>query len=714
MDWTKESVSAEDVRRLYDLYAVDLIGSSILARRHIVSADDVKYYLESDSSILHNPFLFKEMVRFIERIRSAAEDHEKVCIFGDRDADGVTSTALLYRELQSMGIDVSFCLPDGDEPYGLSIEAVDKASSDKITLAITVDCGISNNAEIDYAKKKGIDTLVADHHLASGELPDAYAIVDPKLEDSGYPFSHLAACGVVVKCIWALRFSQTEWYNQEIAFLHAVPGNDTVVIEAAKMKNFIITERVTEEVVPGIIKANKSKVLNMLADAGCPVFVMDRNEELYLLSKAFPDGVDFALQDIRPLVEEALPVTRKKSLYTLTQNSRMAKYNPRGKNEFDTLTAIFTACVMASNPSLSKDYDKLFDLVAIGTIADLMPMIDENRILVKRGIQVIEEGRRKCLIPLLASHNLLSRRLTTSDISWNLTPLINAAGRLGKPQVAEKLLLCDNESDAAELATQLDALNRERQKMGEESWSRILPLAKKSMEQTGGKIVIVEDPYLERGLTGMIASRLLRQFKVPCIVIANLKDGRCTASLRSSESLNIRDFLSSYNDILLDYGGHACAGGLSIDADKLPELKKRILEDINYFDTEYSSGDSIQIDASIPKDYMTPDLIKLVELFEPYGEQNPPLNFLMEGATIEDIVLMGNNPVKGGASHVKLTLCYGKYRWPAVYWNAADRIGSDFQIGSTVDVVFRLSRNYFRTQENLQLTVIDMQRHRTR
>ena len=208
MIWNKKPVASSLVRQLNEQYGIDMITASIMARREITSAEQVKFLLEKELTWLHNPFLFDDMETVVERILDARTEGERVRIYGDRDVDGITSTALLHLELSALGIDVSHRLPEGDEPYGLSRNGVDEAHQDGVTLIITVDSGISNIDEISWARELGIDVIVLDHHIGGESLPPAIAIINPKLAGSGYPFEHLAGVGVVAKVIWALQIGR--------------------------------------------------------------------------------------------------------------------------------------------------------------------------------------------------------------------------------------------------------------------------------------------------------------------------------------------------------------------------------------------------------------------------------------------------------------------------------------------------------------------------
>ncbi|MCQ2398451.1 MAG: single-stranded-DNA-specific exonuclease RecJ [Sphaerochaetaceae bacterium] len=708
MKWTSRTFSYSDIGVLQERYNLDLVSAKVFAGRGITDASRIKFYLENDISFLHNPFLFDDMETFCDRILSAVEDKEKVRIFGDRDVDGITSTALFVEELSRLGLETSYTVPLGDEPYGLTKENIDKAVNDGITLAITVDCGISCFEEINYARSKGLDFLVTDHHLPSEILPPACAVIDPKICGCGYPFADLAGCGVVAKCIWALRFAMTDLYKETFLLLHTLPGNGTIIIEAVKLENLLVTDRVSEEVVPGVLSQQNSRLINFL-NCNLPVFVLDSETETNLLRKAFPKA-EIALCDLRTGFERVIPSVRGKSLFALSERSRFALYS-QTKSELDTLIGLFGAWVRACNPSLYKEYLKVTDLVAIGTISDMMPMEDENRIFVKNGFRQLELSSRESLIPCMSIQNLLGKRLSATDIGWQVSPLINAAGRLGQPDIAVDMILSSDRGKALENAQLLVKLNDKRKKLGEDCWERLQVQAKKSYEKSGTKFVMVSDEKIPRGITGILATRLLKAFRVPSMVIARISDNRVVGSMRSSEDFNCHEFLSCFSEYFDDFGGHACAGGFTLSPDKVDGFIKAVEENIEYLDCPgQEATDELVIDTSLSEDQFTLKIMDVVEKFEPYGEQNGPLVFMIENARIENLTSMKNqkNPAE---NHLKMQISFGSYKWPAVYWAASRKAGEQFNDGDIVDVVFRLGRNWYRNQENIQLTIADMRRH---
>lgn len=706
MNWTKKKVDPDEVMKLHKRYKMGMLTCSILANRGIVERDKVKYYLETELLYLHSPFEFEDMEDVVERIKAAETEGEKVRIFGDRDVDGITSTVLLQTELEERGIDVSYTVPDGDDPYGMTVEKVQKAYAEGVTLLITVDCGISEIEEIKEANRLGIDTIVLDHHLSGSEIPDAYAIIDPKKEGTTYPFPHLAGCGVVAKTIWALRFSETDLYNEEFILLHSQPGNDTIIIQAAKMRNFKILDRKIEELNPGLVKKEQSQILEFL-NCSLPTFVLDKDIEVKQLQRAFGSNVDLFLQDIREKLDKTIPSIRGKSLFTLAGISHTGRYSLFEKDELDVLIGIFNSLFLISHPQLSSEYDKILDLVAIGTVADLMPMVDENRILLKRGLKTLSTCPRKSLLPLLSANNLLGKSLTTTNIGWNISPLLNSAGRLGKPTVAIDMLLAkENDDIEAKSAVLLD-FNKQRKKMGSDAWTKMQGEAKTSCERFGSKMVLVHKTEVYRGITGLMASRLLAQFKVPAMVIASSDDSEVlSGSMRSQKGFNILPFFKKFEDILETFGGHANAGGFSIKKSNINILIKNMENALDYMDCVEEEEDNVDIDCTIPEEFMNPDLIKICEKFEPYGQANNPIVFHIQGATVVDYQYIKGG--KAGTRNVRLTISYGTYSWPCIYWNGGDQVGKTFDKDVVVDCVFRLGRNYFNNQDSIQLTIIDI------
>jgi single-stranded-DNA-specific exonuclease len=706
MKWIKKSLDIEEVRQLSSRYKVDLLTCSILARRRITDREKVKYFLENDLLFLHSPFEFKDMQSAIERVLDAIESGEKIRVFGDKDVDGITSTVLLVNELKRLGVDVSYTVPDGNDPYGMTVEKIYKAKEDGISLIITVDCGISEVEEIAAANSLYIDTIVLDHHISGEVLPDAYAIIDPKQKGSKYPFPHLAGCGVCAKFIWALRFASSQYFNEDYILLHAQPGNDSIIVQAMKVRNLVVVDRIIEIINPGIMSPQQSKLIDFL-NCGVPIIVLDEEVERRQLSKAFNSQFEIYLQDLRPALNKSFPSLSTKSLFALAKISKSGRYSEIIGDELDVLMGIFNSLIFTNDPLLSKDFDTVLDLVAIGTVADMMPMEDENRILVRRGLNVLSTNPRKSLLPLLAQAKLINKKITTTHIGWNISPIINSAGRLGNPQVAIEMFLASDQEEIESKSGELFSFNKERQKLSDEAWHSMQNEAQDNYEAFGSKLVFVKNTKVARGITGLMASRLMNAFKSPSMVLCDNEDGTYIGSMRSPKGFHITKFLKNFESLLLNFGGHANAGGFSLKKENLDSFVKQVSDKLDHMDDlEDVSDDEVEIDCSVSEKDFNPKLMNLVETFEPYGQNNTPLVFHIEKAQLVDYNFV--NGGKNGNRNVKLVISFNSYRWPCIYWNGGKKIDEEFKKDMFVDIVFKMGYNNFQNSESIQLNIIDI------
>jgi single-stranded-DNA-specific exonuclease len=660
----------------------------------------MRFFLESDPRHLHNPFLMPAMADAVERINAAVDSGEKMLIFGDRDVDGITATVLLFEALADMGADVQWMLPEGEEIYGLSDKVIDRVADLGIGLLITVDCGVSNAAEIALAASRGIESIVIDHHNPPPELPPAVAVVDPKLP--GYPFRDLCGCAVASKVEWALRFSRSSFYGMSVCLLNARPANETVVVEAVRLTNLVETDRIQENLVPGLVEIGKTRLADFTGQD--EVLVMDAAMQARLLARAFGPDVPLSLSDIAPLIARYLPDLAGKSLLKLQQSSPSSKYSSRPSPEIDALKEVFTSLVLEREKERLAPASTRLDLVTLATLADLMPLADENRILVRRGLSLLRASERNGLRQMFKRKDLLGKRISTTDIAWQISPLLNSAGRMGEPGTATRLFLARTAEEAEALVGQLFALDARRKSMGESAWNAMLGQAKEALEKSGGRCVLVHDERVQRGITGIMASRLQAFFKTPAIVIAEAGD-TVVGSIRCNRPQVIADFFARHGSDFLNFGGHDFAGGFSMERSRLDSFLDSFythVEDITRLTRE--EEETLVIDAEIPVTFLSPDLQKTVDLLEPYGEGNPALVFLTRGMRVAHCELIG----KKDLNHLKLLLDAGRTKWPAVYWNAAPRFPGEFTVGDTVDVVYRLGRNSYGGGENLQLTILDL------
>jgi single-stranded-DNA-specific exonuclease len=249
-------------------------------------------------------------------------------------------------------------------------------------------------------------------------------------------------------------------------------------------------------------------------------------------------------------------------------------------------------------------------------------------------------------------------------------------------------------------------MNEDRKKIGEEIWTAVEPAAADNLQAYKNKLAVAYGPSIPRGVTGIMANRLLSRFKVPAMVVS-FGEEVFTASLRSIRGFDLRFLLEPCSDLFLDWGGHNFAAGFSIAKENWESFLERLkfkAPEINLSDEE--DGETLKIDAELPLSYLNPGIFTLLDRFEPFGEGNEPLIFMAKNIKISEISLMG----KPEAKHVKLTLDTQSHKWPAVYWQAADKVKKDFDLGDQVDVVFRITRNYFKGIETPQLVINDLKR----
>ncbi|MCL2809239.1 MAG: single-stranded-DNA-specific exonuclease RecJ [Treponema sp.] len=709
MKWEKREISGELVKEISTKYGCDLLTASILARRGHKNGDSIRYFLEDDITSLRNPFALDGMEDAVERILAAKEEGEKVLIFGDGDVDGITGTALLAGYLENIGLDVSWRIPTGDESYGLSLEAVEEFAAKDGTLIITVDCGISRFAEIKRAGELSVDVIVTDHHEPQDELPQALVIINPKLKNSTYPFRNLSGCGVAFKLVCALRFAlRSDLYGQQMCLLNTRPVNDAWIIEIAKTRNLIITDSLIETIVPGMVSINETRLPAFLE--GQHILCWDAALHKQTFTKLFGKGIEVGMMDIAPLIGKEIPQTTGQSLLRIKELSKIARYSDRELSELDVFVNLFTsyAKIKEKNTEDTENENADLQLAALGTIADIMPLLDENRIIVRRGIEALVKKPRFGLLQLMQKLDLTGRHFETKDISWKLCPTINAARRMGSAQTAAALFFEKDLLKREQLATELAGMNEKRKELEEETWAGIESMAYKTFDEYEQKFVLVYSEKINKGITGLMAQRACRNFNAPAIAVS-IGEEICTGSIRSARGYNVCALLDQCAGLFIDAGGHQAAGGFSLLMENWNKFTERLENIVSAIEFDKEKDEKvIQIDAELPHDYLTPDLFKMVDRFEPYGNENDQLVFMTKQISIKEINLIG----KPEAKHVKMTLDAGKYKWPALYWHNAERvINKEFAVNDKVDIIFNLNRDYFKGNETPQILIIDLKKN---
>ncbi|MCQ2611254.1 MAG: single-stranded-DNA-specific exonuclease RecJ [Treponema sp.] len=707
-NWIKKDITSDQVKKLCQAYKLDPLKASILLRRGITSGSDLMFYLEDDMRYTHNPFLLNQMEDAVDRIIDAKEEGEKILIFGDRDVDGVTSTTLLYQALLDFGIkpeDLTYKIPTGDDPYGLTEDAVNQHAANYGSLIITVDCGISNHKEIELASNLGIDVIVTDHHNQNGQLSEPAIVVNPKRTDTTYPFSGISGCAVAFKLASALRFSKSDIYKQDVCLLSVRPDGEAFIIECAKLHNLVKKSVLTETIVPGTKRISDTRLVNYLT--GQQIFVWDDKATQSMLQEIFGQGVEFNTFDIRPEVSKIFPAFSSMTLEALKDKSKIAFYNNSVFTELDAFENVFITYVNkiieVSHPGNIKKTEEEIQLVMLAAIADIMPLQNENRIFVKHGLDSINSGKcRTGITELLARMNLLGKNLTSTDISWNVIPALNSCGRMGIPEVALNLLLEEDPAQRDKIAAQIIDTNTQRKSLISTAWELVGVPAGDTLPSYNNKFCVLIDERINRGILGLVASKLVQRYKVPSLCLTYIDQDTVIGSMRSCSGIDCTAILSSLGDIFINFGGHNAAAGFSLYRQNLETFLgglKQISQTINLC----SDNDDIIIDAQLPPEYLTPDILKLCDSFEPIGEANQTLQFMSTNLTVSQAQIVG----KTEKTHLKLTLDNGLHKVPAMFWGAGAMLNKEICIGDKIDVVYNIERNIFNGMESMQLIIVD-------
>ena len=556
--WTIGTPKEQDVALLRGAGYPYLL-STVLAARGISSAEEAAEFLDRERSLTTSPMLMRDMDKAVERIQRAIAGGETVAVFGDYDVDGITSTVLLLDYLKSCGVNCLRYIPRRiEDGYGLSCDAIQGLHDQGATLMITVDCGITGNEEVAFARSLGMDVVVTDHHECKETLPDAVAVVDPHRPDCPYPFKHLAGVGVALKLVMALG----------------------------------------------------------------------------------------------------------------------------GENREDALFARY--CTLA----------------AIGTVADVMRMEGENRTIVSCGLEALPHTDFVGVHALLKESGLLGKPITSIQIGFVLSPRINAAGRMGKADLAADLLETSDPARAEELARQLCDLNRERQAVEQAICADAVSKIQSLRSEERSALVLSSENW-HQGVVGIVASRLSEKYSCPSFMI-HLKDGTGKGSCRSYGGFNLFAALESCADLLDGFGGHELAAGFTIQEGNIDAFRQRM----NRYVRSASGGElpvsSLDIDAAItcPGDVSLSEVEHLSQL-EPYGAGNPRPTFALLGATVDAVQSVGQG------KHLKLRLSKGTCRFDAIFFSVTEE-ECGVAAGMRVDAAFYLQANTFRGNTTLQLQLIDI------
>jgi len=558
--WSMQPSFGRASQKLSDSLGISPIVADILAQRGFRQPEEAIEFLRPTLLNLSSPFLFRDMARVIERLTQALEKKEKVLVYGDYDVDGVTSTTLLYKVLSDLGFQAVTYIPNRqDEGYGLNPEAIKRAAKAGVTVIITVDCGITSVMEVGLARTLHIDVIVTDHHEPPDSLPEAFAILNPKAADSGYPFRELAGVGVAFKLGQALLQSF---------------GNSKVGIHT----------------------------------------------ELGLL-----------------------------------------------------------------------------DLVALGTIADLVPLVGENRVFVHYGLNQMKETQHLGLEVLLEECGLRDKALKAGQIGFMVAPRINAAGRMDSAKSGLELLLTQDRARARELAGLLTQENQLRQ----ETEKAILAEAIALVEgKPLPRVIVLSANHWHHGVIGIVASRLVERYYRPVFMIAE-EGENAKGSARGISGYPVLEQLSTQAHLLAKFGGHRAAAGFSLATEDIERFREGLNEQAAVF-KETLFLEELKIDRQVSLEAVSGDLLHDLEKMAPFGYGNPGPILACKGIVVHSVSAVGKE-----RSHIKFR-----------FGSQGEQDGIAFRLGerlnelsqeTRLDTAFSLDWNTFRGPEKVQLMIKDIQ-----
>ncbi len=555
--WSVAKLNKENAGAISERYELPPIICALMDIRGFVTEEDIRDFLFNESTI-EDPFELKDMDKACERIHKALNNGERICVYGDFDADGVTSTSLLYSYLDTVGADVTYYIPARDsEGYGMHNEAIDKIKADGVELIVTVDNGISAVEEVAYAKSLGIDTVVTDHHLPGDKLPEAYAVVDMHRPDCKSKFKTISGVGVAFKLVCALEGEYAD--------------------------------------------------------------------------------VDMLL-------------------------------------------------------------DNYSDLLSIGTIGDIMPLVKDNRVFVKRGLKSINNSDRAGINALCEASGLANKEISAGNISFGLVPRINAAGRLGLSSDSVTLLTTEDYSEAQKIAVKISDDNTERQRIEKEIITDIEELISQNPGLVNDRVIIIDGDNWHQGVIGIVSARVKDMYGKPCIIIT--KDGDiCKGSGRSIEGFDIWKAVSSCSDLLDHYGGHPMAVGLALIGENISEFRRRINEFAK--NNGEMPFDRLNIDLKLNSSALDVELAKDLKYLAPFGNGNPVPVFQLSRLKLTGITPLASD------KHLKLSLTNGKNRISALWFFTSTK-DNPFKIGDEVDLAVNLDVNVYKNTESLSIIIKDI------
>ena len=710
--------------------------ASVIVNRGINSVRDADVFLNPNFFDLENPFLINDMDRAVRRLRQAVDNSEKVLIYGDRDVDGVSAVCVLLHTLRSFGLAAEWYIPS-EAGYGLHTSIIEKYLHSGVRLLVTVDCGISNHQEVSFARSKGIDVIVTDHHEPPDTLPlDAYAIVNPKMKGNECPFKEIAGCEVALKLAQGLLISYEDYYNRDMVVLDIEttglhPVLDEIVeIAAVKVRNFVVQDKFHSLVRPN--KGIPSEVINIHGItedmcAGAPG-IKSALEKLFDFTgdaTLIAHNADFDLGFINHYAKMVMGKTldnpvidtlllsrdffqfRSHALGSLTRDLGMKiVHQHRALDDALATLKVYERLEQIRNTKIRFFLQEHLDMVCLGTIADMVPLVSENRILVKHGLSALKKTR-KYGIKLLTERFSSTKPFTAETVAYNIVPLLNSCGRRGRPEMAVELLTTDNRGRAETILEEILSINRERKELQSLNIEKFTESLKQQCDIERDKLFFVVAEGIEHGVTGIVASQIVREYNRPVILLI-LDGDEAMGAGRTVGGYSIHLMLERCKDILIKFGGHAQAVGLSVHVSKIEELRGRIRKIAEEEIMPELIEPRVEVDAEVELSDINNKLLNEILELEPFGVENPYPVFLVKNVKIEEPGRVGRSSDGRPSSHLKMKVWQDGNCVDAVGWGLGDLCGTLLRTARFADMVVKPQVNRWKDKEQMQLLVVDL------
>lgn len=682
--WKIREVNAEQLGKMRSTGFPDIL-LKILINRGITDDAGIEKYFSPRSRYLFSPFVIDGLCTAVDRIFKAFERDESIRVYGDRDVDGITSTVMLTETLRSFHKLVDYTVPVIEDGYGLNPDYIDVAAKDGIRLIVTVDCGISNLAEVEYARSKGIEVIITDHHEPPSQLPNAVAIVDPKLHDSCCPQKNIAGVGVAFKLAMALEMARANRLSKPL-MVFDLSEHDIEVVRFSVREGFTPVKHIDRAAMHGCV----------------PVFFSE--EERKTIGELLPTVLSNASNDpnLRPVYVDKVIAECLPDAASQTKAAFRHSLNLDGMNGGRALTLMYLKCIEAKLPAVKALWHRGLDILTIGTIADMVPLHGENRTFAQMGLKFVGKSKRLGLASLFSALGWKNRQVTERDISFSIAPILNASGRLRTAELAIELLGTTQAARAEELAKQLYELNNERKRLGEECYNGVKRYLLEQNDIANDRILMVAAPMKNQGVTGIVATRLMLDYCRPVIVL--LEDqGKFLGSARSFKDINIIEALNHCSECLEKFGGHVGAAGLTMQPGNETLFRKKLRE----FAGQHISLEDLQpewlIDSELPIEKVDEQFLQDILNFAPFGIDNPAPVFMAQGAVFQEIRKVGE-----GKNHLRFKFRRANGRSIfGIGFNLGDIMAPETIRDGTCDLVFQVEPNDYNGVRSAQLMVLD-------